>query len=139
MSAKPIHEYDGKLLLAHWLATDASTAAFLPPSRMVHLKFDTSILANRDGGASSHQAQMDAFLAHVDKLFDEAESHNPWVREMKLVCKPDQLIKRRGKAGLLGIGLDWAGVKDWIRARAGREFKVGAFYLVAFDGSDVYV
>ncbi|TPX41132.1 hypothetical protein SeMB42_g05566 [Synchytrium endobioticum] len=123
MSAKPIHEFDGKLLLAHWLSTDASQATFLPASRMVHLKFDTSILSSSDHN-SDQQSKMDTFLAHVDKTFDEAESRNPWVREMKLVCKPDQLIKRRGKAGLLGIGLEWTGVKEWIRARAGREFKV---------------
>jgi ATP citrate (pro-S)-lyase len=43
---------------------------------------------------------------------------------MKLVCKPDQLIKRRGKAGLLGIKKDWKEVKEWISARMLKEQNV---------------
>lgn len=122
MSAKPIHEFDGKLILSHWLSTDSSPATFLSPSRMVHLKFDTSLLSSED--TTNQHVQSHAFSSYVEKSFNEAEARNPWLREMKLVCKPDQLIKRRGKAGLLGINLDWPGVKEWIRARAGREFKV---------------
>ncbi|RKO94616.1 hypothetical protein BDK51DRAFT_12611, partial [Blyttiomyces helicus] len=57
-------------------------------------------------------------------IFARAEVANPWLLSTKLVCKPDQLIKRRGKNGLLGINLDWAGVKEWISARAGKEFKL---------------
>jgi ATP citrate (pro-S)-lyase len=41
-----------------------------------------------------------------------------------LVCKPDQLIKRRGKAGLLGINKDWKEVKEWISARMLKEQNV---------------
>ncbi|TPX31808.1 hypothetical protein SmJEL517_g04947 [Synchytrium microbalum] len=133
MSAKPIHEFDGKLLLAHWLpllshpdqpSKDAAPPAFLPASRMVHLPFDTSILAGEDKSPEAVQVRMDRFLNHVDQAFGEAEVRNPWLRDTKLVCKPDQLIKRRGKAGLLGINLEWNAVKEWIRARAGREFKI---------------
>ncbi|KAJ3169591.1 citrate synthase [Geranomyces variabilis] len=171
MSAKPIREYDGKLLLAHWLprlahpsaqqstvAADAatttttannktaahepakspakaaaaaavaaatslvssspassptSTASFLSPARMVHLPFDTSLLANPSD-----------FQLHVQDVFAQAERDHPWVLTEKLVCKPDQLIKRRGKNGLLGIGLDWAGVKEWIGKRAGSTFRL---------------
>ena len=42
----------------------------------------------------------------------------------KLVVKPDQLIKRRGRAGLVGIKLDWEGVKAWIAERMEREIQV---------------
>ena len=38
--------------------------------------------------------------------------------------KPDQLIKRRGKLGLIKAGTDLAGVKDWLTTRLGKEFKV---------------
>ncbi|KAJ3010565.1 citrate synthase [Thoreauomyces humboldtii] len=140
MSAKPIREYDGKLLLAHWLPrlahptqSDASVkittavspasaasptspvaaASFLAPARMVHLPFDTSLLNSPE-----------QFQAHVAEVFDEAERSNPWLKTEKLVCKPDQLIKRRGKNGLLGIGLDWAGVKEWVGKRAGTTFRL---------------
>src|SRR5690349_19707539 len=111
MSAKAIREYDGKHLLAYWLprlshpdtvdkptsaesqSNAASSPSFLAPARMVHLAFDTALVANQT-----------AFAHHVQEVFDRAEKENPWVKEQKLVCKPDQLIKRRGKNGLLGIG-----------------------------------
>lgn len=48
----------------------------------------------------------------------------PWLTETKLVVKPDQLIKRRGKAGLVGVNLEWHAVVQWISERMGKEQKV---------------
>lgn len=127
MSAKAISEYDGKLLLSHWLpklakpenaaaqanGTASGTApTYLPPPQLAQLLFDTSIDAA-------------AFPAHVAEVFAQAERENSWLTSTKLVAKPDQLIKRRGKAGLLGINLDWEGAKKWIAERAGKDFTVG--------------
>lgn len=42
----------------------------------------------------------------------------------RLVVKPDQLIKRRGKLGLVGVDLDLPGVRDWLRSRLMRETTV---------------
>ena len=42
----------------------------------------------------------------------------------KLVVKPDQLIKRRGKAGLLAINKSWPEVVSWIKERMNKECKV---------------
>jgi ATP citrate (pro-S)-lyase len=39
----------------------------------------------------------------------------------KLVVKPDQLIKRRGKLGLIKVGTDAAGAKAWIDERMGKQ------------------
>ena len=47
-----------------------------------------------------------------------------WVSTTKLVAKPDQLIKRRGKAGLLALNKTWAEAKEWIAARAGKPQQV---------------
>lgn len=47
-----------------------------------------------------------------------------WVHSTKLVAKPDQLIKRRGKAGLLALNKDWQDAKKWILERAGKPQKV---------------
>lgn len=47
-----------------------------------------------------------------------------WVQNTKLVAKPDQLIKRRGKAGLLCLNKDWEEAKQWIIQRAGKPQKV---------------
>lgn len=47
----------------------------------------------------------------------------------KLVVKPDQLIKRRGKAGLLALNKSWDEAKEWISARAGKPQKVSGTRL----------
>lgn len=49
---------------------------------------------------------------------------NPWLLTEKLVVKPDQLIKRRGKAGLLAVNKGWEEVKAWIMERMQREIMV---------------
>lgn len=36
-----------------------------------------------------------------DTKFSELLANNPWLKNEKLVAKPDQLIKRRGKLGKL--------------------------------------
>lgn len=56
----------------------------------------------------------------VQKALDQAQVMHPWLLQQstKLVVKPDMLIKRRGKAGLLGIDLTWEQVRQWVRERA---------------------
>ena len=44
----------------------------------------------------------------------------------RFVCKPDQLIKRRGKLGLVGIDLDLDGALAWINERMGNSVRVGS-------------
>lgn len=43
----------------------------------------------------------------------------------KLVAKPDQLIKRRGKLGLILVNADFVAVKKWIVDRLGKDQVVG--------------
>ncbi|XP_072105741.1 ATP-citrate synthase-like [Mobula birostris] len=50
---------------------------------------------------------------------------HPWLQNERLVVKPDQLIKRRGKLGLIGINLDLAQVQEWLKLRMGQEATVG--------------
>ncbi len=50
---------------------------------------------------------------------------SPWVRAEKLVVKPDQLIKRRGKSKLLLLNATWAEAEKWIKERMGKELAVG--------------
>jgi len=49
-----------------------------------------------------------------------------WVHNTKLVAKPDQLIKRRGKAGLLKLNASWDEARAWIVERAGKPQRVEA-------------
>jgi len=44
----------------------------------------------------------------------------------RLVVKPDQLIKRRGKLGLVGINLELQGVRDWVKTHLLKETVVSA-------------
>jgi len=41
-----------------------------------------------------------------------------------LVAKPDQLIKRRGKLGLIKVNVDLQGAKDFIQENLGKEISV---------------
>jgi Succinyl-CoA synthetase, beta subunit len=43
----------------------------------------------------------------------------------KLVVKPDQLIKRRGKLGLIKVNANFPEVKSWVEERMGKDQKVG--------------
>lgn len=51
---------------------------------------------------------------------------NPWLSTEKLVVKPDQLIKRRGKLGLIKAGADISGVQDWLQEKLGKNFQIGS-------------
>lgn len=97
MSAKAVREYHGKKLLAKHVKD---------VSKDVHIMDDRSVLITSS--------------TDLKKLTQD----EPWLLSTPLVVKPDQLIKRRGKAGLVGIRLDWEGVQAWIRERMDTEIKV---------------
>jgi ATP citrate (pro-S)-lyase len=48
-----------------------------------------------------------------------------WLVKEKLVVKPDQLIKRRGKSKLLLLNTDWKDVEKWIKERMSKPVTVG--------------
>ncbi|KAL7632796.1 UNVERIFIED_CONTAM: hypothetical protein RMT77_016862 [Armadillidium vulgare] len=52
-------------------------------------------------------------------------AENPWLQNEKLVAKPDQLIKRRGKLGLIKVGATFEEAKEWILQRMGKDQQVG--------------
>lgn len=62
----------------------------------------------------------------VRGVLDAAEAKYPFllVPGSKFVAKPDQLIKRRGKSGLLKLNATWPEAKEWIEARANKIQKV---------------
>lgn len=62
----------------------------------------------------------------VDTNFDALQEEHPWLSSEKLVCKPDQLIKRRGKLGLIKAGADFTGIREWLGNKLGKEFSIGA-------------
>jgi len=64
--------------------------------------------------------------AEVEDVLDQAEVTYPWLlqHDVKLVAKPDMLIKRRGKSGLLALNKTWAEARAWVAERAGKTQQV---------------
>jgi len=98
MSQKAIREFDGKRLLANFFNDTVKDKQFNLDTRFAQVGPDTII----------------GDLAH----------HHPWLKDTKLVAKPDQLIKRRGKLGLVKLNASWEDAQSWISERRGKEIKV---------------
>ena len=108
MSAKSILEADGKAILNYHL-TRASVikptplpppTTHNPPPRLASIYFPEG--------------------ADIKGVLDQAELTYPWLLQSgaRFVAKPDQLIKRRGKSGLLALNKTWPEAKEWIATRA---------------------
>ncbi|CAG7729954.1 unnamed protein product, partial [Allacma fusca] len=93
MSAKAIREATGKIILNKALASVPSYA-------------------------QGQFASVDA-STNWDTLVNE----NPWLKTTPLVTKPDQLIKRRGKLGLIKVNADLPTVKKWIEERLEKDIQ----------------
>ena len=140
MAAKSILEADGKAILNYHLTRAPvikpsplpKSATHAPAPKLASLYFPED--------------------AQVLDVLNQAETSYPWLLApgAKFVAKPDQLIKRRGKAGLLALNKTWAEAKEWIAARAGKPQKVetvvGAlrqFLVEPFvphpDGTEYYI
>jgi ATP citrate (pro-S)-lyase len=105
MSAKAIREYHGKKLVSKWLSTYSNSVKYDLEDRALLI---TPASVRPEDPAS----------------FDGLARDHPWVLSTKLVVKPDQLIKRRGKAGLLAINKTWPEVVEWIKERMNKERQV---------------
>jgi ATP citrate (pro-S)-lyase len=95
MAQRAIREYDGKRILHGWLAANAS---------------------------APHDGRLAQVGPGVD--LDALEAQHPWLASTPLAVKPDQLIKRRGKAGMLLLNADWAAAKAWLAVHRGRAVEV---------------
>jgi ATP citrate (pro-S)-lyase len=109
-----IREYDAKLLLAYWLerappvdkSATIATPFVYPSPKVAQISWDP------ETGAITPDSKLPS-----------------WVFTTKLVAKPDQLIKRRGKAGLLALNKTWDEAKPWITQKAGKPQKVCIIFL----------
>ncbi|KAI1389030.1 uncharacterized protein F4822DRAFT_266938 [Hypoxylon trugodes] len=114
MSAKSIFEADGKAILNYHLTRAPvikpsplpKPTTHNPPPRLASLYFPED--------------------ADVNAVLNQAEITYPWLLHAgaKFVAKPDQLIKRRGKSGLLALNKTWPEAKAWVAERAGKVQKV---------------
>lgn len=130
MSARAIREHDGKLILSKYVPSlegglqvarieveTKSAIEGLPETIPATLKgsLNTPIASNLSESDVKKQ---------LEGVFLRVENQNPWLNSKKLVVKPDQLIKRRGKGGLLKLDSTWEEVKHWISELAGKEIEV---------------
>ena len=114
MSAKSIFEADGKAIINYHL----TRAPVIKPSPLPP--------------ASTHSPAPRLASLHfpedvpVTSVLDQAEATYPWLlaKDAKFVAKPDQLIKRRGKSGLLALNKTWPEARAWIEGRAGKPQQV---------------
>jgi ATP citrate (pro-S)-lyase len=108
-----IREYDAKLLLAYWLerAPNVDSSAKIT----TNFTFPSPKVAQISWDPQTNAITPDTQLPG-------------WVFSSKLVAKPDQLIKRRGKAGLLALNKTWDEAKEWISARAGKPQKASDIF-----------
>ncbi len=96
MARKAIYEYDGKKLIADRL-----------PQFFPNFNYHNKL----------------AVLTPETDIEKLAESH-PWLKTDKLVCKPDQLFGKRGKANLLLLNADFAQLKDFAAEKLNKVFEI---------------
>lgn len=114
MSAKSIYEADGKAILNYHLTrAPVIKPSPLPPSKTHNPAPRLAVLEFPED-------------ATVKSVLDQAEVTYPWLLAdgAKFVAKPDQLIKRRGKSGLLALNKSWPEARAWVEARAGKRQQV---------------
>ena len=92
-----IREYDAKKMLAKWL----------------------SKYSNWNINCSNCLA-----LKTPENTFEQILKDNKWLKDFKLVVKPDQLFGKRWKHGLIWLNLDYNWVKEWIKQKSKSEVKI---------------
>ncbi|KAI4165580.1 MAG: hypothetical protein LQ342_000993 [Letrouitia transgressa] len=114
MSAKSISEADGKAIINYHLTrAPVIKPSPLPPSTTHNPPPRLAVLYFPED-------------ATVKAVLDQAEVTYPWLLQegARFVAKPDQLIKRRGKSGLLALNKTWAEARQWVESRAGKRQQV---------------
>jgi ATP-citrate lyase beta-subunit len=98
MAQKPIREYDAKNMLAkHW--QEYIGKDFQLGTKVAQVAPDTDL----------------------DKLAKEKE----WLTTERLVVKPDMMMGKRGKHGLILLNAEWSDAKKWLKEKMGSEVTVG--------------
>jgi succinyl-CoA synthetase beta subunit len=97
MADRAICEYDGKNILAKHLANYADGNA-VAENRCIQVTKTTNL--------------------------SQLEQEYPWITKRRLVVKPDQLIKRRGKNNLLLLDATWDAAKSWIDEHKGAQVTI---------------
>jgi ATP citrate (pro-S)-lyase len=98
MAQKAIREADGKQMIAS-LLKDYTNSKYFIENKFISVGPDTD--------------------------FKKLPGKYKWLDKEKLVVKPDQLIKRRGKSKLLLLNVSWKEAEKWIKERMNKPVTVG--------------
>jgi len=105
MSQKAVREFDGKRIVADWLSKNTKD------TKTDWVEFGDDLKVAQVGPETD---------------LDQLPVTYSWLLTDKLVAKPDQLIKRRGKAGLIKLNATFEEVKIWIQERRNKAVKIGS-------------
>jgi len=98
MAQRGIREYNGKKMLAkYWTEYFGKSISY--PGKIVLVDSNTKL--------------------------DDLPKKNKWLKEEKLVVKPDQLFGKRGKHGLIKADTTFTEAKKWIKERMNKDATVG--------------
>ncbi len=97
MAQKPIREYAAKMMLArNWKDYFPTSLSF--PAKFVQVSPESDL-----------------------KLLPD---QHEWLSKEPLVVKPDMVIGKRGKHGLVLLNQDWKGAKKWLEEKRGQEITI---------------
>jgi len=82
-------------------------------------------ILNKALADQTYFAQCKFASVNLENSVDKAVNENAWLTNTPLVVKPDQLIKRRGKLGLIKVKADLPTVKTWIDERLDKNIQIG--------------
>ena len=97
MAQRAVREYDGKQMIAR-LLKEYSNGKYVVENKFVQVTPETD--------------------------FKKLGEKHPWLLKEKLVVKPDQLIKRRGKNKLLLLNASFTDAEKWIKERMNKELTI---------------
>lgn len=97
MAQKAIREYDAKKMLAKFWQEYISKD-FMYDGKIVLVTEDTD--------------------------YEKLAKENLWLKNEKLVVKPDQLFGKRGKSGLIKLNVSFDEATNWIKSQMNKEVKV---------------
>lgn len=82
-------------------------------------------LINRKLAAGTKAVKCRYVLIEENTNWTDVVNQNPWLKSEQLVVKPDQLIKRRGKLGLIKVNANLDTVKQWVGERMNKDQQIG--------------
>eukprot|EP00500_Bicosoecida_sp_ms1_P002309 CAMPEP_0203812190 /NCGR_PEP_ID=MMETSP0115-20131106/4007_1 /ASSEMBLY_ACC=CAM_ASM_000227 /TAXON_ID=33651 /ORGANISM="Bicosoecid sp, Strain ms1" /LENGTH=507 /DNA_ID=CAMNT_0050721029 /DNA_START=36 /DNA_END=1555 /DNA_ORIENTATION=+ len=127
MAERALREFDAKNIVSRYITkyTDDLHSGLSEIAQVSLGGSDAASAASAaTGGAGGDGATARPPKALIDEELRRLEKENPWLLTNRLVVKPDVLIKRRGKGGLLLLDKTWDEAKPWIAERLGSTVEV---------------